>query len=704
MRRIIQRVATFITSILFAAGGAVLFLPHLAFASPINQSWLQQFAPSQTSVNRAARLTQDTNGNTYIAADVQDQNTSYYSAYVVKYNASGVKQWDVHYSVVNTHVTVGGVIADSSGNVYLLADAGSSYVTLKYNSSGTQQWSAMYSGGRSHLNLAGAPTTMAFDSQGNICEVGSSASGELLLKYDTSGSQLWAASFGASGDDGIALAVDASDNLYAVGNANSGTTQDVAIAKYDTSGNQTWYQTYDSGSADSVSAMSLDGSNNVYAVGLTESQSGSGKPQAYLTLKYNSLGSQQWTQTYGVTSYYNSANAVKIDSSGNVYVTGASNGSSIVMATVKYNSSGSQQWANRFSGVAQSQGDALVLDANDNVYVGGMAYANATTNDDYLLVRYSPSGSQIWQQTFDNGGIDILRDMSVDSARNVVATGYSCDTNWSNCTLSTLDYTQSPDTPTGLQAAASPTQNPSFTWNAVSGATSYNVYRGGTLIASPTSPAYTDNSSPEGGIRYTVSAVGSGGESNQTAMVKVTVDHTAPTITKVQSPSANGAGWNNSNVTVSFSCADTLAGVQSCSSPTTFSTDGASQQVTGTAVDKAGNSATTTATVNVDKTLPTASGASMSNTVIVAGVGGAVTLSASAGDATSGVVGGEYFIDTDPGAGNGGTMTYSSGSLSGSANIGLLSLPLGSHTMYMRSVDAAGNWSTTTSVTFTTIL
>src|SRR5262249_33667573 len=51
-------------------------------------------------------------------------------------------------------------------------------------------------------------------------------------------------------------------------------------------------------------------------------------------------------------------------------------------------------------------------------------------------------------------------------------------------------------------------------------------------------------------------------ESVQTAQVKI--DKTAPTINHTQAPPANAHGWNNGDVTVSFICNDSDAGIASC--------------------------------------------------------------------------------------------------------------------------------------------
>jgi RHS repeat-associated protein len=120
-----------------------------------------------------------------------------------------------------------------------------------------------------------------------------------------------------------------------------------------------------------------------------------------------------------------------------------------------------------------------------------------------------------------------------------------------------------------------------------------------------------------------------------TASVTLKIDKTPPTITAASTPAANSAGWNNSDVNVAFTCNDALSGVTSCPSARVVSVDGANQIISGTATDVAGNSASATAIVNLDKTPPvlTISTPSDGATVTTA----AVTLVGTAGDSLSGI-------------------------------------------------------------------
>ena len=95
------------------------------------------------------------------------------------------------------------------------------------------------------------------------------------------------------------------------------------------------------------------------------------------------------------------------------------------------------------------------------------------------------------------------------------------------------------------------------------------------------------------------------GNTASVTLAGINVDKTAPTIVTQRSVAANAAGWNNSDVTVSFVCSDGLSGAASCSPAQVFA-EGAGQSAHGTATDLAGNTASVTlAGINVDKTAPT---------------------------------------------------------------------------------------------------
>src|SRR5581483_5622104 len=88
------------------------------------------------------------------------------------------------------------------------------------------------------------------------------------------------------------------------------------------------------------------------------------------------------------------------------------------------------------------------------------------------------------------------------------------------------------------------------------------------------------------------------------ASITLNIDVTSPSVAAAANPAPNAAGWNNTPVLVTFTCSDPVSGVIQCPSPINVSADGA-QTISGTAADKAGNSATGLVVVSLDKTAPT---------------------------------------------------------------------------------------------------
>lgn len=135
-------------------------------------------------------------------------------------------------------------------------------------------------------------------------------------------------------------------------------------------------------------------------------------------------------------------------------------------------------------------------------------------------------------------------------------------------------------------------------------------------------------------------ALDKAGNSATTTVSGIKIDKTAPTIVGSRAPAANAHGWNNTDVTVSFACTDSLSGVASCSPDETFSAEGAAFSAVGTALDNADNDATTTVSgIRIDKTAPTVTATANKSPIDVAGTGwykDGVTFTWSASDGLGG--------------------------------------------------------------------
>ncbi|HZX05944.1 cellulose binding domain-containing protein [Kribbella sp.] len=102
-----------------------------------------------------------------------------------------------------------------------------------------------------------------------------------------------------------------------------------------------------------------------------------------------------------------------------------------------------------------------------------------------------------------------------------------------------------PGVPTGLSGTASGT-SVSLNWSAASGATSYNVYRNGTKVGSPSGTSYTDSGlSANTSYGYQVSASNSAGEGAKSSSVSVTTGVTGGNTGTKQAAPYLYVGWGD---------------------------------------------------------------------------------------------------------------------------------------------------------------
>ncbi len=137
---------------------------------------------------------------------------------------------------------------------------------------------------------------------------------------------------------------------------------------------------------------------------------------------------------------------------------------------------------------------------------------------------------------------------------------------------------------------------------------SFTVTDAQSAITSRSAPcaadATTTTVNADGTTTVSCTATSSGGTATQSVTIKR--DTTVPTITFQNRTAPNANGWNSGNVTVNWSCTDTISGPVSSSISQTVTTEGSSQSSTGTCTDNAGNTSSNTQTgINIDKTNPT---------------------------------------------------------------------------------------------------
>ncbi|MGH8246360.1 MAG: hypothetical protein ACREUU_08000, partial [Gammaproteobacteria bacterium] len=166
--------------------------------------------------------------------------------------------------------------------------------------------------------------------------------------------------------------------------------------------------------------------------------------------------------------------------------------------------------------------------------------------------------------------------------------------------------------------------------------------------------------------------------------VTIKLDKTSPQVVPSASPAANHAGWNNSDVSVSWSVSDDLSGIASasgCSSATL------TQETSGTPLvcqvsDRAGNTASVTTLVRIDNTVPTVLDIALSQNPIPTNT--PVALSATGSDAGSGLATLAYNLDGGSYSDMASGASVYSAALQGSATAAVQKI-------CVKAADRAGN-------------
>ena len=335
------------------------------------------------------------------------------SATVIKYSPSGQKIWEkVNLSAAGSS----SIAVDDLFNLYVSYDNG---IFTKYDASGNTEW-----------ELPGTGGLIKIDNNGDIVLFTSRYSGTnydfSVKKLRPDGTTMWSATHNGpmnSDDFAVCMALDTANNIYVSGNTYAYTTTnyDIAVIKYSAAGSlQYIYNFNGSSNASDISYdIAVDKGGNAYACGSSYSTFGSGFN--YITFKLNPTGAKLWEKIYhgGVSGNQDIAHALTLDDSSNVYVTGeaSQSGTNYDYVTIKYSTAGTQIWLKRYA--AGYRATQIISDDSANIYVSG---SNGLT---LATVQYSRGGTALDTNTFSGfGGFGaLLSSLSKDYDNNVLVAG-----------------------------------------------------------------------------------------------------------------------------------------------------------------------------------------------------------------------------------------------------------------------------------------
>jgi hypothetical protein len=258
---------------------------------------------------------------------------------------------------------------------------------------------AIYLAGTTFGQLDGAP----YSAKGDV----------FLSQLQTSGERSWTETLGLTSEEhGEGVAAYGNDTVYVTGytfgpldGQPSPVGSDIFVSSYDAAGSRNWTRLIGTTTVDYGYAAAVDSLGNVYIAGATEgalggepNPSGTGRSSAAL-VKYNAAGVLQWTRLLGVTGSNTSAYGIAIDASNNIYITGETTGT-----------------------------------------LGSDAHVGLNDLNDAFVAKYNTSGAQQWVRQFGSTADDTGNAVATDSLGNVYLAGTTAGVLPGKATAGLNDY------------------------------------------------------------------------------------------------------------------------------------------------------------------------------------------------------------------------------------------------------------------------
>ena len=276
-----------------------------------------------------------------------------------------------------------------------------------------------------------------------------------IVKYNASGSVIWAHQAGGNGyDNGNGICLDNNGNIYVTGfyqgSATFGSTllpssggNDMFVAKYDTAGDFIWVKHPTGTSGEYGRKIFADASANLYVTGSFNGTSSfdsymitSNGTQDIFIAKYDTSGNVVWVRNGGDQTNQDFSFGITADNSGNCYITGcfyftAQFGSLSVTSIgnsdifiAKYDPAGNISWLEKAGGSAGNDaGNAISADGYASIYLTGVFYSMAYFDGDTLIsagsadvftAKYDTAGHVMWARNGGGTNEDSGHDLALD--------------------------------------------------------------------------------------------------------------------------------------------------------------------------------------------------------------------------------------------------------------------------------------------------
>ena len=274
----------------------------------------------------------------------------------------------------------------------------------------------------------------------------------VLTAHDDEGNKLWTRIFGATGAvvSAHGVAVDHGERIYVTGQTwdpMDGQAEvgngDMFVKVFDATGSSVWTRIWGSTSVDQGNSVTVDANSNIYVVGYARA-SVNGQPHVdrddLCLTKLDVGGNHIWTRMWGgsnAATGREAAQSVVLDSQGNIYVTGYTDGDfhgqtatgAYDVFLSKFDATGSNQWSKIWGDSGTQKGWGLARDASDNVYVAGFGGdfngVLGVGSTDAFIIKVSSAGVTQWTDIWGSTQGDYCYGIAMGLDGKLYTTGHA---------------------------------------------------------------------------------------------------------------------------------------------------------------------------------------------------------------------------------------------------------------------------------------
>lgn len=512
------------------------------YSANLLPEWQKVSSGNVSGILKFNYIKHDPAGNTYLQARVIGYcdyfgtviNTDKYLTVISKHDITGNMIWMNQVADISPDLFGSAFTLDKDDNVITTGLFNNSLnignVTLTTANSGYEGYVAKYNGNggflwAAKLNLnadVSSRMTVTADLSGNIIVSGVINPNNYLLKFNASGTRLWAKSFPMESYYLSLVSADAANNIYlaseihldnGTGSATIGTvtlTQtgedgSTALVKFDPNGNALWAKTYGGVTGAAYSdgwpcEIKTDSAGNTVLWGWCRNNSKFGQVTLvnpfpvhqnyfYYLARINTSGNVTWAKAVYEKKYgYNYGSMLDVDHGGNIYIAGH---------------------------------------LNDDINIEGTIFQPEGTND-FFAAKYSGAGVFQWIKTIPANTI-IINSISLYDEDILSISGYTgknptlgsfniTDKGGSNCMIATM-------------ALPDPDPNPMNMGSTGGSSVTFNIFAYSSWTAASDQPWLTlSSTSGTGTAAITFTATENPTTEQRTATVTITIYNTTVTV------------------------------------------------------------------------------------------------------------------------------------------------------------------------------